>query len=155
MNREGIIGYDIYIFRLLTHALTALSKGLCHISLCHISLNQSTFFGIHWTIARWRYITTTTRILQIVVFLWKLALLFFWTLAGLANLNVKAKTKWILLVVVKWSITNHSLLLALELNVADITYYNNKVTAQCQAIVSKVLYLKLHTKQMSFEKPFR
>ena len=38
MNREGIIGYDIYIFRLLTHPLTALSKGLCHISLSLLCL---------------------------------------------------------------------------------------------------------------------
>ena len=38
----------------------------------------------------------------------------------------------------KWSITDHSLLLALELNVADITYYNDKVTAQRQTIEKEV-----------------
>ena len=38
----------------------------------------------------------------------------------------------------EWSITDHSLLLALELNVADITYYNDKVTAQRQTIEKEV-----------------
>ena len=41
--------------------------------------NPEIFFGLicNWTIARWRHFTTTTRILEFVVFLCKLRLLFF------------------------------------------------------------------------------
>ena len=54
------------------------------------------------TTAWWRHFTTTTRILDFVVFLCKLKLLFVLSSAGLTNLNNKAKPKWILVVVVKY-----------------------------------------------------
>ena len=69
------------------------------------------------TIAWWRNFATTTRILEIVVFFYKLGILVFKTSSWLTNLNKKAKTKWILVVVVKcrhheiWTIANYKMIM--------------------------------------------
>ena len=65
-------------------------------------------------IARCRTFTTTTRILQLLVFLCKLGLLCFLASAGVTNLNTRAKTKWILVVVVKSRHRENDLLMSVR-----------------------------------------
>ena len=92
---------DIFLTRRLSKSL-----AFCEFA----SVNFEPCNNVHYamadvftrTIARWRHFTTTTRILDFVVFLCKFKLLFVLSSAGLTNLNNKAKPNWILVVVVKY-----------------------------------------------------
>ena len=62
-------------------------------------------WGLNKTSVRWRHFTTTTRILQSAESVFSRGLIGainFKTSLGMRNLNKKAKTKWILEVLVKW-----------------------------------------------------
>ena len=61
------------------------------------------------TFSRWRHFATTTRILQFC-FLMLIRAIVICSPLGLQNLNLKRKTKWILVVVVKWRHRENGLL---------------------------------------------
>ena len=103
------------MYRPVSEVASETASVLCRIALweCFLGKNRNR------TIAWWRNFATTTRILHIVVFFCKLGILLFKTSSWLTNLNKKAKTKWILVVVVKcrhyhesWTIANCKMIMS-------------------------------------------
>ena len=105
--------YPMSMYRPVSEVASETASVLCRIALweCFWGKNRNR------TIAWWRNFATTTRILEIVVFFCKLGILLFKTSSWLTNLNKKAKTKWILVIVVKcrhheiWTIANYKMIM--------------------------------------------